>query len=51
MTKGEIVGNIFFNDVKDKGILYISNINTTSLKMSKINIARRILLKVLLLNF
>jgi hypothetical protein len=41
MTKGEIFGNIFFIDVKDRG----------RLQMSKINIARWILLEILFLDF
>jgi hypothetical protein len=32
MTKGEIVGNIFVIDVKDKGSLHMSKINITSLQ-------------------
>jgi hypothetical protein len=41
MTKGEIVGNIVFIDVKDRGRLH----------MSKINIARWRLLEILFLDF
>jgi hypothetical protein len=51
MTKGDIVENIIFIDVKDKGILHISNINITILYMSKIKITRWIFLKVLILDF
>jgi len=45
------VGYIFVFDFKDRGSLKISKINITSLQMSKTNIARWILLKVLLLDF
>jgi hypothetical protein len=51
MTKGEIVGNIVVIDVKYRGSLQMSNINITSPKMAKTNLARWILLKVLLLDF
>jgi hypothetical protein len=36
MTKGEIVGNIFFIDVKDRGRLQISKINISIWRLLEI---------------
>jgi hypothetical protein len=51
MKKGDIVGNIVFIYFKGKRSLHISKINITSLYMTKINVARCKLLKVLFLDF
>jgi hypothetical protein len=51
MKKGDIFGNIFVIDIKERGSLQISNVNVTILHISKINIARWRLFKVLILYF
>jgi hypothetical protein len=50
MTKGEIVEYSVVIDIKYREILQMSKINITNLKIYKLNSARWILLKVLLLD-